>query len=76
MRPYTGANTEKFQWFNGSKKNIRNNGFKCLDVHGGSNTHNRHVIFWNCHNGANQGWWVDQNGALFAKQPLEDGRRF
>jgi hypothetical protein len=76
IRPYTGHNTEKSQWHSGSKRNIRNNGGKCLDVHGGSNTHNRHVIFWHCHDGLNQAWMIDQTQNSYTKAPLADGVKF
>jgi hypothetical protein len=76
VRPYTGAIENRIRWFNGARKNIQNNGHKCLDVHGGSNTHNRHVIFWNCHNGKNQGWTIDQTQGHRHKQPIGDNQRF
>jgi hypothetical protein len=76
IRPYTGDNTERIQWHGGSRRNIRNNGAKCLDVHGKSNTHHRHVIFWNCHNGLNQAWYIDQRGILYRRAPLPNGRKF
>lgn len=47
---------QRIRVYGGSRRNIRNDGGKCLDVHGGHNHNGRHVIFWNCHNGANQGW--------------------
>jgi hypothetical protein len=75
-RPYKGLNQDRIRWYNGSRRNLQNNGRKCLDVHGNSNTHHRHVIFWNCHNGANQGWWLDQQGAVYHRPVLGDGVRF
>jgi hypothetical protein len=76
VRPYRGINQDKIRWYSTSKKNIQNNGKKCLDVHGGSNTDNRHVIFYNCHNGLNQAWWIDQKTKTWPRQPLKDGVRF
>lgn len=60
IRPYTGINQDRIRWYSGSRRNIRNNGQKCLDVHGKSNTDQRYVIYYNCHNGLNQAWWIDQ----------------
>jgi hypothetical protein len=76
IRPWIGEIYQKIAFYGGSVRNIRNNGGKCLDVHGGSNTHNRHVIFWNCHNGANQGWYTDIQGVRYPRQPLRDGVKF
>ena len=63
-------------WFRGGRRNIRNLGGKCLDVHGGRNAHMRPVIFWNCHNGANQGWFTSTQGSRPVSYPLPDGRKF
>lgn len=63
-------------FYGGSVKNIRNVPGQCLDVHGGVNSHSRHVIFWACHNGANQGWYIDQKESEFSQYPLTDGTRF
>lgn len=59
VRPYKNEIYQKSAFYGGSRRNIRNNGQKCLDVHGGVNRHRRHVIFWNCHNGLNQAWYID-----------------
>lgn len=76
MRAFKGDNTDRIRWINGSRRNIQNNGRKCLDVHGRSNTDNRHVIFYNCHNGSNQGWKLDQRGEISPRQPLGDRVKF
>jgi hypothetical protein len=76
VRQYKGDNTERIRWYSGSRRNIQNNGRKCLDVHGKSNTHKRHVIFYNCHNGLNQAWFIDQRGPLYRRQPFGDGIKF
>ena len=76
IRPYSGDNTQKIQWFDGNEKNLRNNGGKCLDVHGGVNDHNRHVIFYECHNGLNQAWIIDQIAVKYPKPVLADGVKF
>jgi hypothetical protein len=76
MRKFLRQSNQYMQWHEGSRRNIRHNQGRCLDVHGGSNTHNRHVIWWNCHNGLNQGWTVDQNGPQYNKHPIADGIKF
>jgi hypothetical protein len=76
IRRYENNQYVRHLWFGGSRRNIRNLGKKCLDVHGGSNTHYRHVIFWNCHNGLNQAWYIDQRGVQYPRQPFNDGVRF
>jgi hypothetical protein len=76
IRPFRGEIYQKISYFGGKYRNIRNNGQKCLDVHGKSNTNNRHVIFWNCHNGANQGWTLDRRGVRYPRQPYRDGLKF
>jgi len=76
IRPYRGEIYQKIAYYGGKFRNIRNNAQKCLDVHGKSNTNNRHVIFWNCHNGANQGWFLDRHGVRYPRQPYRDGVKF
>lgn len=76
IRVYRNTNYQRIRWYNGRYRNIRNNGRKCLDVYGASNTNMRHVTFWNCHNGINQQWYIDQQGISYPRQPLPDGRRF
>lgn len=56
IRKYTGNNSEKIIYYLGQRRNIRNQGGKCLDVWGGRNVHNQQTTFWNCHNGLNQAW--------------------
>jgi hypothetical protein len=53
VRPWKSENFQKIQWHGGSKRNIRNNGGKCLDVWGGKNVNLQHLTFWDCHNGLN-----------------------
>jgi hypothetical protein len=48
----------------------------CIDVHGASNTHRRHIVFFPCHNGLNQQWYIDQQGIKFPRYPLTDGVKF
>ena len=76
VRPWIGAVYQKIAYYPGTTKNLRNNGGKCLDVHGGVNAHKRNVIFWNCHNGVNQGWRIDTQGVKYPKQPLADSVKF
>jgi hypothetical protein len=78
IRPFTANDkTQPIKFYGGKRQNIRNGGGKCLDVHGGVNAHNRHVIWYNCHNGANQGWRINTiaNKPSY-KQPLKDGNAF
>jgi hypothetical protein len=58
IRPYINSVFQRLAFYTGSRRNIRNNGAKCLDVHGGANRHMRHTTFWNCHNGLNQAWFL------------------
>jgi hypothetical protein len=67
---------QRMRWIDKPRRTIQMIRGKCLDVHGGSNTHRRHVIFYNCHNGANQGWKVDQVGWVYPRNPLGDGVKF
>lgn len=76
MRKYIKESYQRSAYYGGQFRNIRNNANKCLDVHGGRNTHMRHVIFWNCHNGKNQGWTLDRTGIRYHKYPLKDGVGF
>ena len=48
-------------------------------MHGGHDHQNRHVIFYNCHNGANQGWSIDTTlpkEVQYPPYPLGDGVKF
>lgn len=53
VRPYVNDLTVGIRWINGHFHNLQNNGGHCLDVAGYSNVYSAHIIFWNCHNGAN-----------------------
>jgi hypothetical protein len=76
VRRYDQQNLQKIRWFNGEKQNIRDMGVRCLDVAGGSNSHNNHVHWWTCHNGANQGWKIDTEGIKYPVYPIKDGVAF
>jgi hypothetical protein len=76
IRQYIKESYQRLSFFPGSRRNLRNPSGKCLDVYGGSDTNNRHVIFYFCHNGANQGWNLDKKGVYFPRYPLKDGRKF
>jgi hypothetical protein len=76
VRPYRRESLQKMRWFNGSRRNIRDLGVRCLDVHGNSNTHHRHVHWYKCHNGLNQAWYIDRRGIRYPKQPLASGVKF
>jgi len=76
MRKFEDHTTQRIKYFSGKVQNIKNNGGKCLDVHGASNTNNRHVIYYNCHNGANQGWDIDQRGEITSQPVHADEVKF
>jgi len=76
IRPYKGQNDQKIVWYKGSRKNVRFYNKVCMDVHGAVNKHNRWVVYWSCHNGLNQAWYVDQTKYSYPRQPIADGTRF
>jgi hypothetical protein len=76
IRQFKGQPTQKIMWLNTSRGNVRFGGKMCLDIHGGQIVNNRHIIYWNCHKGLNQAWYVDQTGFTYPKQPIKDGVRF
>jgi hypothetical protein len=76
VKPFKGEQLQKIRWFNGARQNIRDIGVRCLDVHGNSNSNNRHVHWYKCHKGLNQSWYIDQKGITYPKQPLASGIRF
>jgi len=75
-RPYVNTHFQQMNWHTGNRRNIRNNAGYCLDVDGQHNVHNRHIIFWECHDGANQGWWLDTKDVYYHKYPLNDNVKF
>ena len=75
-RPYRNENYQRIRWYGGRYRNIRNNAHKCLEVQSRRNVQNQPVIFYNCHNGLSEAWYLDQQGISYPKQPLPDGRRF
>lgn len=75
-RPFTNDLYSRSEWFNGSRRNIRNFGGKCLTVNGAHNKHRRHVTFWNCGNGLHQAWIIDQNAYNWPKPKYPNGVRF
>jgi len=76
VRIWRGENYQRIQWHDTARRTIRNNGGKCLDVHGGADHNNRMTTWWNCHNGLNQGWYIDQQGVRYPRNPLNDGLKF
>lgn len=60
VRPWKNEIYQRTAWYGGSRRNIRNLAGMCLDVHGNSNSNGRHLIWYTCHNGANQAWYIDQ----------------
>jgi hypothetical protein len=57
-RNWKGEASQKVKFFGGNRRNIRNDGAKCLDVRSGANKDRQPITWWNCHNGANQGWSI------------------
>lgn len=76
VRDWINESFQKIEWFTGPRRNIRNLGGKCLDVAGGKNADQQHVIWWNCHNGLNQAWKLERRGFTYSRNPLNDGIRF
>jgi len=76
IRQFRGESLQKIRFFGGSRRNIRDQGVRCLDVHGNSNTNNRHVHWYKCHNGLNQAWYIDQRAVKYPAYPVRDGLRF
>lgn len=76
VRTFRNEVFQKIRVFSGSRRNIRDLGIRCLDVHGGSNTHNRHLHWYKCHNGLNQAWTFDTKGIKYPAYPLKDGVKF
>jgi len=58
VRPYKKEPYIRLSIYKSDTKTIRNNGGKCLDVHGGVNANNQQINFWDCHNGEGQGWFT------------------
>jgi len=78
VRQYINSYYQRMHWIGGYKRNIQNNGKYCLDVHGNSDSERRHVHWWSCHNGANQGWSIDKKvyKMKYPPYPLRDGIKF
>ena len=76
VKPYKPSLLARLRWYAGGVQNIRDVGTRCLDVYGGSNVHKQHVIWWACHNGANQAWFLDDKGYTFPKFPVATGTKF
>lgn len=58
IRQWTKGSNQWVFFHRGQTRNVRNTGGKCLDVVGGRNVNNRHVSWYNCHNGLNQAWFM------------------
>ena len=67
VRQFKAEGLQKMRWFSGSKRNIRDMGQRCLDVHGGHNQNKRHVHWYKCHNGKNQAWRIDRHGYRYPR---------
>lgn len=76
VRPFANERIQQIRFFAGAKQNIRDIGLRCLDVHGKSNTNNRHLHWYKCHNGDNQAWYIDTKGINYGKHPLGSGVKF
>lgn len=76
MKPWKKSNDQQINFYGGSRRNLRNNAQKCLDVVGKSDSNNRHTTFNNCHNGLNQAWYIDRRGVRYHKYPQRDGVTF
>jgi hypothetical protein len=72
------ASFQRTRFFGGPAMNIRNDGEKCLEVQGRSNTHHRHVV-WSA-SGCMKGWWqswsIDPIPYGKPNFPLADGVKF
>jgi len=77
LREYKNdRHTQKLGWFSGSIKNIRNRARQCLDVANRNPNHAAYVVWWECHNGHNQAWFIDTAGLKIEKYPFPDGQQF
>jgi len=76
VRQYKGEALQKMRWFNGNRRNIRDQGIRCLDVHGNSDSNRRHVHWYKCHKGLNQAWLIDRKGFNYPDYPLANGVKF
>jgi hypothetical protein len=76
IRPWKGENFQKITFHSRKLRSVMNNNGKCLDVWGGKNVDTQHTTWWNCHNGMNQAWYIDQTGAYYPANPLADGKKF
>jgi hypothetical protein len=67
--------------YNCARRSLRNWAKKCLDVWRGQNRNGQPVTFWNCHNGANQGWGLQhinilKSRGIKGRYPVKDGVKF
>jgi phage terminase Nu1 subunit (DNA packaging protein) len=76
IRHFRNDNYQKVSYWNGHRKNVRNNSKQCLDIYHHRNHNNMHTVWYPCHNGANQGWFLDQRGIRYPRQPIRDGHKF
>jgi len=83
IREWRNENYQRIRVYGGTRKNIRNDGNKCLDVSNHHNSHHRAVWWWNCHLHPSAGWTITQikGGNLkpvvqYIDPPIKDGRKF
>lgn len=76
MRLFQEEVHQRIVWNNGKSKNIQNNGKQCVDVAGNRNVDDQHLIWWTCHHGVNQQWYVDQVDFVYPKNPIADKKKF
>ena len=50
VRPYRRESLQKIRWFNGSRRNIRDLGYRCLGTYGKYNSHHRYTMWYKCNN--------------------------
>lgn len=75
IRQWRGEAYQQLSYFPGARRNFRNPSAKCLDVQNGDREY-ASIIFQHCHNGANQGWFLDRRGVHYPRYPLRNGVRF
>lgn len=76
IRPWKNEPYQKLSYYPGQKRNFRTPGGQCLDVYQVKDVNDQNVIFWTCHNQANQGWSINRVGLTYPRYPLKDGIKF
>jgi hypothetical protein len=76
IRSWRGDFNQKIGYWGSHRRSIRNNGNLCLMIYRSYNRNHMHTNWWNCNNGAAQGWYLDRRGVHWPNQPLRDGVKF